>query len=290
MDHHVRAGQELAARVVDLHLAQQCARGGVDGIGGAGEDAAKHLAGKLLERDGDRRARSRGLRLHLRHPDVDAQLVRGCQAKQLARLGRRPGLDQGADIGIARGDDAVERRVDALEPLQILQAADIGRVRLDGGGLRAEIADLLVGFLLGHGLGLQQRLPARRRRLREVEVRLRGVELGPRLAELLVDLRCLDLGQELALLDARADVDEPPLEIAAGARVDRRVREGARRPGQGQLVGGRALRRTRDGHDGNRRLLRRADEGGAGAPPILEAEIDRHAERDRGDADEPQRR
>ena len=128
--------------------------------------------------------------------------------------------------------------------LEILEPLDVGAVRIDDGPLGVVVADLLVGLLARDRVALQQDLPALRGGAGHVHVRPRVLELGARLPELLVELRRLDLGQELALRDPRADVGVPLLEVAAGARVDRRVGEGARGARQHQLV---ARRRRRDG-------------------------------------------
>ena len=59
--------------------------------------------------------------------------------------------------------------------------------------------------------------------LGDLLIGLRGREVRLRLAQLLIDFRRLDLTQQLAGLDRRADVHQPALQIAAGARVDRRL-------------------------------------------------------------------
>ena len=54
----------------------------------------------------------------LRHLHVDAHLVNVGDAKQLraaAAAGSAAGIDQRADVGLARGHHAVERRGDVLE-------------------------------------------------------------------------------------------------------------------------------------------------------------------------------
>ena len=61
-------------------------------------------------------------------------------------------LDEGADVGIARGDHAVERREDFLEALQLLQPADIGFTGIDQRALGREIARGLIALLVGDGV------------------------------------------------------------------------------------------------------------------------------------------
>ena len=75
----------------------------------------------------------------------------------------RARINQGADVRVARRDHAVERRIDLLVGHQLLKPADIGGIRIDGGLHRTVVPDELVGFLLGHGVGLQEGLPAVRR-------------------------------------------------------------------------------------------------------------------------------
>ena len=53
-----------------------------------------------------------------------------------------------------------------------------------------------------------------------------GVEIGLALGQLAVEIGRIDLGQQLALLHRRADIDIPFLHIAADLGVDRRVGEG----------------------------------------------------------------
>src|SRR5262249_41277670 len=49
-------------------------------------------------------------------------------------------------------------------------------------------------------------------------------EIRLRLSQLLVELRRVDLREQLPGFHRRADVDEPAFQIAARARVDRRIR------------------------------------------------------------------
>src|SRR6185312_8105676 len=86
---------------------------------------------------------------------------------------------------------------------------------------------------------LGERLVAIRRRARVVAVRyrlldrsLRGGELRARLADLRVELRRVDLGEQLAFLDLVADVDEPAADVAARARIQLGLLERLDRAGQ----------------------------------------------------------
>ena len=55
------------------------------------------------------------LRVDLRHIGVDAQGLDGLHVEE---LGARALVDQLAGVDVARGDHAVERRIDLLEGLQ----------------------------------------------------------------------------------------------------------------------------------------------------------------------------
>ena len=100
-----------------------------------------------------------GRRIGLRHLHVDAQLVRIGQPEQFgARALTR--VDQRADVGIASGDDAVERRHDPLERFQIAQARYVGGGGIGGRFFRRRIARFFIRILLRDRFGLQQLLPA----------------------------------------------------------------------------------------------------------------------------------
>ena len=58
-------------------------------------------------------------RVDLRQVGVDAQGLNGLQVKEFLA---RAGVDQLAGVDVARGDDAVEGRVDLLKGLQFAQA------------------------------------------------------------------------------------------------------------------------------------------------------------------------
>src|SRR6185437_9284518 len=75
------------------------------------------------------------------HLDIHAQSVRVGNTEQL-RAGTLSGIDQGANVRIARRHYAVERRYDTFERLQLLEPADIRLRRICGGlgGLRGRRA------------------------------------------------------------------------------------------------------------------------------------------------------
>ena len=112
------------------------------------------------------------------------------------------GVDKSADIGVARGDHTVERRIDSLEGGHVLEPLDVGARGRDDRLLCFIVADLLIGFLLGDGIRFQQGLVSARGELGQLEVRFRGRQVGAHLVELLVYLRRLDLRQKLSRLHA----------------------------------------------------------------------------------------
>ncbi len=83
----------------------------------------------------------------LRDLHIEPQPLRVGNAEQL-RTGAASGIDELTDIGIAGGDDAVERRDDPLEARQLTQALDVclGRLHLRISG-RCQ-AELLIRLLL----------------------------------------------------------------------------------------------------------------------------------------------
>ena len=127
-------------------------------------------------------------------------------------------------IGIARGDHAVERRQHILVAGQRLQPIDIGLVRLDGRLFAGEVGDVVSSRSCCEIMRELARL-WRRFRVASDNLALDWAfeQVGARLHELLVEVRRVDLGEELSGLDRRADVDLPVLQIATDARIDGRA-------------------------------------------------------------------
>ncbi len=187
--------------------------------------------------------------------DEDAQAADLVEMEELVRLGGGAGVDEGADVGIARGDDAVERGDDALVALQLLEAADVGLLRGGGGFFGGEVAGDLVGLLHGDGVLGDERLPADVGGGGELLVGLRALEVGLSLLELLVEFGRLDGGEEFALMHVLADVGEPLLHVAVGARVDGGVDEGLGIAGEHDLLRFGAAGGMDDGDAGSRGSL-----------------------------------
>jgi hypothetical protein len=228
---HEGAGQQRAVLVGHGHLDLHGAAGGVDGAGGARHLAGEGAAAQFgLRHDGLLPGLDQ-VRIGLRHVDVHAQRVGLRQQEQ-----RLVAVDQVADVDVAAGDDAGERRHHALEVAQLLQALHVGvGAGQVGLGLR-EAAAALFQLLLRHGVALAQRLPALDRGLGQFQAGGGLVARGDGLRQLLVELGRLDLGQQLALLDAAADVLGPAAQVAAGARRHRRLHEALQRAGQRQRL------------------------------------------------------
>ncbi len=113
----------------------------------------------------------------LRNVDIDAQLAGFGDHEQLRAAGGSD-VDQRADIGFTRGDDAVERRDQALESCLGDQAVDVGLRCLDLGHIGIPGEGALVDVLLGHGVGAGQRLPTLRGDLRELGIGLGDAQIG----------------------------------------------------------------------------------------------------------------
>ena len=97
----------------------------------------------------------------------------------------------------------------------------------------------VVRILLRDGTLLLEIHHARGGDLRQIEVRLRGLEVGLRLLELMIHFRCFDLGEKIARLDARADIGVPLLQISVGARIDGRIDQRLRISRAGPAAGSR---------------------------------------------------
>src|SRR5439155_23937178 len=114
---------------------------------------------------------------------------------------RRPraltGVDERSDVGVALGDDAVERSQHSLERFHVAQTCDVRGSRLYGGFLGRGVARTLFGILLRYRLGRQQALPAQIGRVSELIVCLGDRQVGLCLTELLIDLRRVDLSEQL---------------------------------------------------------------------------------------------
>ncbi len=155
----------------------------------------------------------------LRHIHIDAQLFRLGDDEHFRAPGRAH-VDQLADICLARRDNAVEGRDQALEAGFGDQPIDIGlcRLHLRHVGVIGKCA--LIDILFGDRIGAGERLPALGRDFRELCIGSSHVEVRARLHQLLVEIGRVDLGKQLARLDLAADVVLPALQVTGHTRVD----------------------------------------------------------------------
>src|SRR5205807_1695014 len=145
--------------------------------------------------------------------------------------------------------------------------------------LGGRIPGALIGVLLRDRLRGEQALPALVGGARQLLVGIGRREIRLRLAQLLIHLRRVDLGEHPSLLHRRADVGVPVLEVPAGARVDRRLVEGLDGARQHQSVRARTRFRLHGRDGGHRGGCGLALERVAGADPAHDAP---HGEHERG--------
>ncbi len=122
------------------------------------------------------------IRVDLGDRDINAQLAGRIHMKQLARIARPgAGVNEVANVGVARGNDAIERSNDALVALELFEAAYVGLAGVHR-GLRSDVIGAgLIGLLLRDGVLGEQRLPAVAGDFGEVRVGLHALQFGARL-------------------------------------------------------------------------------------------------------------
>ncbi len=216
----------------------------------------KGLAWEFIESQRGWCTGARGTGVYLRNRNVQAERANGCHVKEFPGLRAGPCIDECSDVRIAGGYDSIKWSINLLERLQLFQASHIRGTGFGRGCHRIEIADRLVGFLLGNGARAHQVLPATGGDLRNVQVGLRGIQVRSGLLQLLVDFGSFNLREQLALLDMRANVEIPALQIATGSRIDWRVTECLRVAGQNNFLGGGTLPRKDHRDGGNGRVFR----------------------------------
>src|SRR5260370_4326138 len=90
----------------------------------------------------------------------------------------------------------------------------------------------------------------------ELEICLCGEQVAASLLELLVDFRSLDNGEELALLNARSDVDVPLFQISVSTGINGRGDEWLYISRKDDLLGRRSLLRRNNRYGGACHLRR----------------------------------
>lgn len=173
----------------------------------------------------------------LRHRYIQAQLVGVGNVEQLW-IAVGIGLDQLADIGIACGDGAGERRAQGLVVLQCRQPRNVCNGGLDVGLGRCRVGGFLIGFLTRYRMAGQKVLPARRGGRCKVRVRLFLNQSRMGLGQLLIEVGAVDFGQHLPGLYLAADVDLPVLQVTADSCMNRCGAPGFQVRGQAQGVAG----------------------------------------------------
>src|SRR6478736_7174244 len=130
--------------------------------------------------------------------------------------------DQIADVRIASGDDAREWRSHTFECDLLFENPN---VRGKGGGIslgRLLVGGCVVGVELGDDAFVPQLLPFVICNFGQLRASLRKRGLGTGLIKLMVKIRCVDLSQQLVLLNVCPDVYVPAFEVAVNPRKDTR--------------------------------------------------------------------
>ena len=220
----------------------------------------------------------------LRHVDVDPQLAGLGNDEQ--RRSAAVGIDQRAEIGVARGDKAVERRGDALVFFQDAKPVEIGLRR------SAPVPSLLAASAARWSRSCFDTAPDPMSCCPRCNVASASVELAcalassaSRLHDLLIEIGRIDFGEEVAGFDRSADVGLPVLDVATDAGVDLRLGIGFEPAGQLEVRSCHGIRR-RDGDDWNRLVLGPFAELGVCHPTRCEA----HDDDDAGDGAAKSRR
>ena len=110
-----------------------------------------------------------------------------------------------------------------LEGFHRLKVIEIGFRRRHHGVLGRQIAVLGIGVLPRHRALRQKLVPALGGDFRQFLIGNGGVEVGLALRQLSVKVGRVQIGQQLADLHRRADIDIPFPQIAAHAGIDRRI-------------------------------------------------------------------
>ena len=101
-----------------------------------------------------------------------------CRGDVEELFGVAAGIDQGADVDVPRGDDAVERRLDPPERVQLLEPLDVRARRFHRRLLGLQVAVGVVEILPRHRIASNQVAISLGRGVRQPCIRLGGGEIS----------------------------------------------------------------------------------------------------------------
>ena len=257
MDFDVASRFEQVRGIVHIDFGEQGPRSVVNGSRTSDDGSLESPAGEFGENQIRVQPRPDLRGIELRDIDIDAQRVQGRDVKQFARgSAAAAGIDQLADVGIARRDHAVKGRVHFLEGLHVLQPLHIGLGRFDGGPAGIVISRGIVDVLLRDRIRFQQFLVARGRDFREAHVGLGRGEVRARLLQLLIHFRRIDFGEQLSRFHIRADIGVPLFQVTVGPRKNGGIRVRLHVAGDDNFLLRSAQLGVNDGDRGNRKVAR----------------------------------
>ena len=219
----------------------------------------------------------------LRHLDIDPHLLDVGDLEPARAPVPEAGIDQCAEIGLARGDDAVEGRADALEILQRHQQRTGHWPPAASTAARLDCASL--AFSSASCWETASFLTSDCQRLLVTSARLSPDCAAARSA--LAWFSCWSRSgvsisaSNLPGLHMGADILLPVLQIAVDPSIDRRLVEGLDIAGQGERLGLGAAFRHDDGDGGRRLRLGRPGQAGLIHHPRADA---KRSDRDGGSA------
>src|ERR1700758_2823493 len=158
----------------------------------------------------------------------------------MKQLEREAGIDERADINVARCHSAVERRINFFEAGKLLQTLYVRNGRLNLGIGRRSLRGEVVCILLGDSVALKQILIAGGLRFGITRVSLRSSEISLRLKQLLIDLGAFNNRKQLPLFRTRAYVEVPLFKVAISARIYSRIDVGLHVARKHKFLRGRA--------------------------------------------------
>ena len=244
MDSRERARGERAVFVVGDEFDQQRARFLVDRVRGRPDRRVERAIGILGQFEGRLHAVLHRSRVGFRHGNIDPHLMNVGDREQAApsfesALTSDPTSTLRAVTTPSNGATILANAFCAFSRSTFDWAASTSAA------LRARVAVLFVDGLLRHGAGGAQRIPPRRRHLRQCEVRLGLREFALRDSDALVEFGRVHDRQHLALMNLGADVLAPFLDVAAHLAMNGGGIKGFDIAGQNEFAGFASLLRAR---------------------------------------------